>query len=522
MAILGWFTMMLTKRLHLLLMLAVAVGGLGCQPTIKQLRAQPEQVAPAAAEPSVRPPVVAGPFYPADPEQLRSAIADFMAEAEIPELSGDVIALMAPHAGYRYSGAVAAHAFKVVQGCEYPTVVLIGLSHQYAVSGGGAISGKDYWRTPLGRVAIDTELRTELVSASDSLHIDDAPHRWEHSLEVELPFLQTVLSDFSIVPILMTDFSPDNTSRVAEAIAEVLVQRKVLIVASTDMCHYPAAEQAERVDKAMLEAIATLDSAEVYATDEELMTEGVPNLHCTLCALGPLVVAMKVAKSLGADQARVLKYSNSVQADPTTANRCVGYGAVAFVDTDQATASKLDQAQQQFLLKLARDTIQAHLAGNKAPRADTDELAMHQQRAVFVTLHKNGRLRGCIGQLVARQSLIDAVRDAATSAATQDPRFQPVNLDELDNIEIQISVLSPPKEIDDPSEIEVGKHGVIVSQGLHRGVFLPQVAPEQGWDRETMLRHLCADKAHLPSDAWRHGATLQVFTAQVFSEHENE
>ena len=136
--------MMRTKRLHLLLMLAAAVGGLGCRPTIKHLRAHPEQAAHPAAEPSVRTPVVAGPFYPADPEQLHSTITDFLAEAEVPELSGDVIALMAPHAGYRYSGAVAAHAFSVVQGCEYPTVVLIGLSHQYAVSRGGAISGKDY------------------------------------------------------------------------------------------------------------------------------------------------------------------------------------------------------------------------------------------------------------------------------------------------------------------------------------------------------------------------------------------
>jgi len=509
---------MLTKVIRILLVAVAVIGGLGCRPSTEQ----PKRTDYPAHPVSVRLSAVAGPFYPANPEELRSTIADFLAEAEVPKLSGDVIALMAPHAGYRYSGSVAAHAFKVIKASGYDTIVLIGLSHRYPVSAGGAISGKDYWRTPLGRVPVDDELCRRLAAASDSLQIDDAPHRREHSLEVELPFLQTVLSDFTIVPILMTDFSSENTSRVAEAITTALDQRKVLIVASTDMSHYPPAEQAERVDRVMLQAIATCDPAEVYATDEKLMTEGVPNLHCTLCALGPLVVAMKVAKSLGADQARVLKYSNSAQADPTTANRCVGYGAVAFVDTDQATTGKLDQAQQQFLLKLARDTIQAHLAGNKAPPGDTDDPAMHQQRAVFVTLQKHERLRGCIGQLVACQSLIDAVRDAAISAATQDPRFPPVTSEELDSIAIEISVLSPLREVEDPSEIEVGKHGVIVSQGRRHGVFLPQVATEQSWDRETMLTHLCADKAGLPPDAWRSGATLQVFTAQVFSEHENE
>lgn len=501
-----------------MLILVAAMGGLSCRPTTEQ----PDRAEYPAPPSSVRLPAVAGPFYPANPEELRSTIADFLAQAEVPELSGEIVALMAPHAGYRYSGAVAAHAFKVIKASGYDTIILIGLSHRYPVSAGAAISGKDYWRTPLGRVPVDDELCRKLVSGSDSLQIDDGPHRREHSLEVELPFLQTVLSDFTIVPILMTDFSPQNTSQVADAITTALDQRKVLIVASTDMSHYPPAEEAQRVDKAMLEAIATFDSAEVYATDEELMTQDVPNLHCTLCALGPLVVAMKVAKSLGADRAKILNYSNSAEVDPATTHRCVGYGAVAFIDTDQAEADQLNQAQQQFLLKLARDTIRAHLAGNKAPPGDTDDPAMHQQRAVFVTLHKNGRLRGCIGQLTARQPLIDAVRDAAISAATRDPRFPPITLEELDSIQIEISVLSPPKEVKDPSEIKVGKHGIIVSQGLRRGVFLPQVAPEQGWDRETMLRHLCADKAGLSPDAWRRGATLQVFTAQVFGEDEQE
>lgn len=185
---------------------------------------------------------------------------------------------------------------------------------------------------------------------------------------------------------------------------------------------------------------------------------------------------------------------------------------------ESADADQLNAQQQRILLSLARETIAQYVRDRTVPELPEGDPAFSLERAVFVSLHKHGQLRGCIGGLEAREPLAAAVRSAAISAATQDPRFPPVTSDELDEIEIDISVLSPMERVESPEEIVVGVHGVLVKQGMRQGVFLPQVAPEQGWDRETMLKSLCAHKAGLSADAWRHGAELYVFTAQVFSD----
>lgn len=185
---------------------------------------------------------------------------------------------------------------------------------------------------------------------------------------------------------------------------------------------------------------------------------------------------------------------------------------------DRVGGGELNQQQQQILLRLARETIEQYVNDRSVPDLPEGDPAFLRERAVFVTLHKHGDLRGCIGTLEPREPLAEAVRSSAISAATQDPRFPPVSPDEVDDLEIEISVLSPLKKVESPDEITVGLHGVMVAQGMRRGVFLPQVAPEQGWDRDTMLSYLCAHKAGLPADAWRRGADLYVFTTQVFSE----
>ena len=185
---------------------------------------------------------------------------------------------------------------------------------------------------------------------------------------------------------------------------------------------------------------------------------------------------------------------------------------------ESAEQGELTEDQQQVLLKLARDTVEQQVTAHRLPELPTGAPIFAEPRAVFVTLHKHGQLRGCIGTLEARESLAAAVRSSAISAATQDPRFPPVAPAELGDLDIEVSVLSPLRKVASAEDIVVGTHGVMVSQGIRRGVFLPQVAPEQGWDRETMLDFLCAHKSGLPADAWRRGADLYVFTTQVFSE----
>ena len=519
------------KRAIYHLGLAILLVGAGCTPR----ESKPSSEAATAAAPTSRPvtvrrAAVAGPFYPGEAERLAEDVQRYLDEAHVEPIPEEVIGLMVPHAGYQFSGGIAGYSYATIKGRKYDSVILIGPGHRGQPPTGAAFSGKDAWETPLGQVPVDKELNNKLLAASSRFRIDDFAHGPEHCLEVQLPFLQTVLGQFKIVPILMADFSSQNTTALAEAIASAVGEKKVLLVASTDMSHYPVQQEATRVDQAMLEVIGRFDADEIYVADQRLLAEGVPNLHCTLCGLGPVVTVIKAAQKLGAQRTVVLKYANSGEVEPRTAGRCVGYGAVVFVgkrtpaaqsaEPSEEEDTKLTNQQQEYLLTLARRTIKDHLSSRGLADIQTADPVMRQQRAVFVTLTKQGRLRGCIGQIVARAPLAQAVREAAISAAVRDPRFRPVTADEVDSLHIEISVLSPLRRVDDPSEIEVGKHGVLVRQGQRQGVFLPQVAPEQGWNREQMLTHLCADKAGLPADAWKKTATLYVFTAQVFGEEE--
>jgi AmmeMemoRadiSam system protein A len=305
-----------------------------------------------------------------------------------------------------------------------------------------------------------------------------------------------------------------------------------VLVASSDMSHYPSRDEATRCDRATLDAIVSLDPDRIYAEDRRLMSGRTRNLACTLCGQGAVVTAVMAAKEVGAAKATVLKYANSGDTAPETAGRAVGYGAVAFTapegartqsaaKTEPADSPTLTHDEKVRLLKIARQTLEARLGRGQGPSLDPRGSAgLSRPTACFVTLKIGGRLRGCIGELEAREPLIEAVAHRAVSAAEEDPRFDPVAAKELPRISIEISAMSPLRKAASPEEIVVGKHGVVVRQGFRSGVFLPQVAPEQGWDRDTMLSILCTEKAGLPADAWRRGAELWVFTADVFGEEE--
>ncbi len=512
---------------HVVILVVIAI--LGCSRNIEPQQAAAQPPPPAEAA-SVRATCVAGQFYKADPEKLAKEVNGYLAAAQVPEIADDIIAVVAPHAGYEFSGPVAGYSYAILKDRSYDTVILVGPSHRGMPLSGAALSSHRFWETPLGKVPVNGEMNEKLLATSSRFKMSDAAHDDEHCLETQLPFLQTVLEEFSIVPIVFSDFAPHNTRPIGEAIASV-ANEKTLLVISTDLSHYPAAKQANLVDHGILDAICTLDVDTVYAADRELLARDIPNLHCTACGLGPVVAGIGAAKMLGATRANMLYYANSADADPRSASRCVGYGAVAFVGERKAatfsgepgdtSSVELDSTQQQYLLKLARSTIEAYLDTGTLPDIATSDPAMHQQRAVFVTLTKDGKLRGCIGQIIARHTLAAAVREAAVSAAVRDHRFPPVTRDELDELHIEISVLSPMEPVASYTDIEVGKHGVMVVRGRRSGVFLPQVAPEQGWGRDQMLQNLCSHKAGLPADAYKDPDTeLYAFTAQVFGESE--
>ena len=466
----------------------------------------------ASVVPAARQPAVAGQFYPANPDELQRLVDSYLARAT--RVGGRPIALIAPHAGYVYSGQVAAQAFKQLEGQRYDVVVLLGANHTSTFRD-ISVYAEGSFATPLGDVPVDAALAQRLLTAHQRIVFNPEPHLREHSIEVELPFLQRTLGDFKIVPIIIGAPTMENCRILADALGQALAGRNALVVASSDMSHYPTYQDANRIDGRMLAAIESLDVERVQREDRACLSEKVNNLACTLCGLGPVMTAMMYARNVGANQATTLAYLNSGDVDASTRSRVVGYGAVMFWQWD---AVQLDAEEQAELLKLARQAIAAHLQRKPKPSPDVKDPKLLQPSGAFVTLEKKGELRGCIGQIVARDPLYQTVQAAAISAATEDPRFPPCTARELDEITIEISVLSPMRRVQSVEEIQVGTHGLYIRKGQRSGLLLPQVAPEQGWDRAAFLAGLCR-KAGLAEDAWRApDAALYSFTAQVFGE----
>jgi len=500
--------------------------------------AGPTPGAPSTA----RRPAVAGAFYPADPTELQSMVDKFLQSAKPMKALRKPLAIIAPHAGYVYSGAVAGFAYAAVKGQEYDTVVVVGPSHG-ALFAGAAVPRANAWNTPLGNVSIDTEMRAGLLAADERFVRRDGAMAQEHSIEVQLPFLQRAIGKVKVLPIQVADFSVENLSAITDALCEALQGKSALLIASTDMSHYPAYEDACEVDKKTLDLLEGWRLADLIKWEHQAPASGVKDLHCALCGLGPTLIVMRCAARLGANSVSVLRYANSGDVLIGDRGRCVGYCAVAlWRDSNRPAADvqplrtvnstdggertmhtsegELSQEQQRYLLTLARDAVGGWVARSERVTPERREGVLSQDRAVFVTLKEQGMLRGCIGSLVAREPLVDAVVGSAIAAATQDPRFRPVAPDELSALDIHVSVLSPSTAVSNASEIEIGKHGIIVQQAGRSGVFLPEVATEQGWTLEETLTHLCAEKAGLPADAWKTGAKLLVFTTQSFGDGE--
>jgi hypothetical protein len=467
---------------------------------------------------------VAGAFYPASPSQLRTDINGYLSQASAVQAPGELVALIVPHAGYVYSAPVAAWAYRQLEGKRFDTVIVVGPTHHVPFAG-IALTAADKWATPLGEVAVDRAGCEAISRADAAAGVSDVPHNPEHSIEVQVPFLQMTLKDFQLLPILMQDFSQQNCAAAAKAIADYARGRTTLLIASSDMSHYPSYSDAVRVDGETLKAITSLDPDRVAAVCADQLTKGTPNLVTCLCGEGPVKTVLMAARMLGADKAQVLRYANSGDIPGGPRDRVVGYGAIAIYRTKPPTrsagsqpASTLDLTQQRRLLALARSAIETYVRTGKRVEITETDPALLRRAAAFVTLKERGELRGCIGSLEPDAPLVQTVRDRAINAATGDPRFPPVSAAELPLLDIEISVLSPVRKVASADEIDIGKHGVIVESGTRRGVFLPQVAEETGWARDTLLSHLCSEKAGLPPDAWKRGATLSVFTVQAFSE----
>lgn len=470
---------------------------------------------------SIRKPAVAGQFYSAEKNILNSQVDDFLVKTVEEKEEGLLRILIVPHAGYEYSGQVAAWGFKQLVNKNFSRVILLGGSHSTWYQG-AVIDDHDVWETPLGLVEIDKSLAKTLIGQVKGVSFSTSAHAQEHSLEVELPFLQKVLPEFKLVPILLAEADETLLDSLSVSLTENLTE-KTLVVISTDLSHYPTYEAANEVDRATIDSILSGDPGNFSQTISSLMAKGYSNLSTCACGEKAVKVGMKLAQRLGKGEWRLLKYANSGDSSGDK-GRVVGYAAIAWygqetIEKELAEGGELNKEEQEKLLEIARKTLESYLKDGKIPDLEIAIPNLLSQQGAFVTLRKKGQLRGCIGEFEAKEALWKVVQRMAIEAATKDPRFPPVRLNELADIDIEVSVLSPLKKIDDPNKIELGVHGVMIKKGFHKGVFLPQVATETGWDKENFLGQLCSQKAGLPWDCWKKkNIELFIYTAQVFEE----
>jgi AmmeMemoRadiSam system protein B/AmmeMemoRadiSam system protein A len=466
----------------------------------------------------IREPAVAGSWYSDNPEILSKELKGYLDNATKGEIQGKIIALVSPHAGYQYSGGVAAHAYKLVEGKTFDTIVVVAPSHR-ALFKGASLYDRGGFRTPLGIVPIDEELSKRMMEKRKEIQFLPEAHAQEHSLEIQLPFLQIVLKTFKLVPIVMEPYwSWETCQSLATAIAETVKGKNVLLVASSDLSHFHSSQKAVELDKIVLNHLERLDP--------EGLNRDLKQGRCEACGGGPIISIMLAAKALGANKGKVLKYLNS--GDVTgDRSRVVGYAAGVFYKTVGGTEKMkeekkvgvdlgLNEQEKRTLHQIARAVIENKVKGKPVPEFKVDSPILNENRGAFVTIEKKGQLRGCIGYIEGRGPLHRTIEEMAEAAAFRDPRFTPVTERELPDLDIEISVLTPLKKITDVNEIEVGKHGIYMKKGWNSGLLLPQVATEYGWDRQTFLEHTC-QKAGLPSNAWKDKNTeIYIFSADIF------
>ncbi len=470
-------------------------------------------------------PYVAGSFYPDDPRELSKSIDDFLGKANPQSVDGRICALICPHAGYGYSGPTAAYGYKLLKGKQYKTVVVLGTGHRFGFNG-ISVYKEGTFRTPLGDIPIDQEFAGKLLDKDNDIYFEPKAFEGEHSVEVQLPFLQKTLSGFKIVPVVVGDTPLSTCAAFVARLKEAIGSRTdIVVIASTDMYHGYDYDEADAFDARTLEAVTAMDAQGLYY--------GLRERTMQMCGGFGVTITLMLARELGWDKIGILQHTNSayVTGKKEKGVWTVGYTSGVIYTSNAAPAAAvkpssekregamLNKDQRKKLLEIARSSIQTYLTtGKRLELSETDPLLATPMGA-FVTLNKREGLRGCIGSMTAREPLYLTIRDMAVEAAVGDPRFPQVSAPELKDISIEISVLSPFERVDSADKIILGTHGVMVKRGYSTGVFLPQVATETGWTKEKFLSELCAQKAGLPPGAWKEKSTeLYVFTAEVFSE----
>ena len=479
---------------------------------------------------------IAGSWYPGEPARLNAMIDSFLASRPAPDKPCNV--LVVPHAGYPYSGPTAGYAYAALDRKAIRRVILLAPSHRYAIRDLAIMPISDAVSTPLGTIPLDTAMRDALLR-SPQFRADDGVHRLEHSTQIQYPFLQHCLGEFNLLPIIVGNLSGAAADALARALKPFLAD-DVLLLVSSDFIHYgkdfdyePFPEDTEAKTRKL-----NLDAADAVCKRDVAAFERIVNgSGATICGREPIRAALRMLPD--GCTGTVLHYATSSD-ESRDFSRFVCYCSIGFhaefppapertgsaAEEKTADGGVLSDSDKQFLLDLARRAIRYALKTRMIATADalgvnpdTLSSALKKHMGAFVTLNmkRNRRLRGCIGEIEPYRPLWKAVLGRAIDAAFRDPRFLPLTAEEFDEVEIEISALTPAVPVGSWRDIVIGRHGMTLTRNGRSAVFLPQVAPEQGWGIEETLTHLSM-KAGLPPDAWREGASFTVFEAIVFHE----
>lgn len=465
--------------------------------------------------PIVRKATQANRFYTADATELSEEVDNLLALHRESKVYDDVAALIVPHAGYYFSGNVAASAYmSVPKEKVYKRIFLLGPSHHEWLDGASVNTEADYYATPLGQVKLDHETALALTAADSVFTYQPRAHDREHCLEVQLPFLQRRFGEDSvppIVPIIISTNDFQKLKRIAEVLKPYLTGENLFVI-SSDFSHYPSYEDACKVDDRTGKAVESGDVGTFIAVLEENARSGVRNLATSAC--GELAIATLLLMIDSTYQVKHLMYQNSGDIDDHDHSRVVGYHAFAIVRGASQEFS-LTADEKRMLKEIALISIRDSLSGKPIAAYPSLTATLRQKCGAFVSLHKHGRLRGCIGHFGEDVPLHEIVAEMARAAAFEDPRFTPVTRDELADVDIEISVLTPMRRIQSLEEFELHRHGIYIRKGYCSGTFLPQVADEVNWTKEEFVSHCAQDKAGIGWDGWQ-DAELYVYEAIVF------
>lgn len=477
--------------------------------------------------PGDRKPFAAGKFYPASSHVLRNDLKHLFDSLPKQETYNTLRALISPHAGYVFSGTIAASAFaSVPPEKRFSNIFIIGTSHRRSYEG-ASIYNSGALLTPMGRVGVNHKIAEELMGKSQYFQFDSSMHDDEHCIEVQLPFIQYCFSyNPQVIPILIGTVNLSIIKSLAEAIRPWFTEDNLFVI-SSDFSHYPSYDDAIVADRDTSDAILSGKPWSLLAVMEKYEKSGMQGLSTNMCGWTSGLLLMYLSEGNDLFEFRHVMYRNSGDSKYGDKNGVVGYHSIILIEKSEnnlhaASCEDTDsftEQEKRLLFRIARSSISAGLTGDKRYNVHNDsysgKLTMHA--GVFVTLFIGDELRGCIGRMVSEEPLCTLVSKMAYSAAFEDPRFSSLNEEEYESISIEISVLTPLKRITDIDEIVIGKHGLYIRKDWRTGVLLPQVASKHNWSVLQFLQYTAKHKANIGENGWKE-AEIFTFETSVFKE----